>query len=382
MTYYQLPRSNMHIYNHIDYIFTENLPEPFISHALSAYLSDIKQRLSPIENEWDIYKKYTNPYEYIHTVVPFKKKCVSKYSPLSRSYFKMIEFIGLFHLQYDSKPIRTFHLAEGPGGFIEAISKIRHCKHDRYTGMTIIDNDNDPNIPGWKKSDIFLKQNKNVCIETGLDHTGNILSLDNFEHCKNIYGSSMELITADGGFDFSIDFNKQEIHIAKLLFAQMCYALAMQKQGGTFILKIFDSFMQHTVDILYILSSFYENVYMVKPHTSRYANSEKYVVCKGFIFSSSGSFFPNLYQSFKKMVSGPDTQNAYRFLNCIIPLHFLTKINEYNSIFGQQQLENMYYTVNLIQKKTKYDKIETIIRSNIQKCQNWCIKHNVTFNSL
>ena len=86
MTYYQLPRSNMHIYKHIDSIFTENLPEPCISHALSAYLSDIKQRLSPIENEWDIYKKYTNPYEYIHTVVPFKKKCVSKYSPLSRSY--------------------------------------------------------------------------------------------------------------------------------------------------------------------------------------------------------------------------------------------------------------------------------------------------------
>ena len=52
----------------------------------------------------------------------------------------------------------------------------------------------------------------------------------------------MDLITADGGFDFSLDFNNQEIIITKLLFAQMTYALLMQKQGGSFILKIFDTF--------------------------------------------------------------------------------------------------------------------------------------------
>jgi 23S rRNA U2552 (ribose-2'-O)-methylase RlmE/FtsJ len=288
----------------------------------------------------------------------------------------------MFHLQYDSKPIRTFHLAEGPGGFIEAITKLRHCKHDIYTGMTIIDTDNDPNIPSWKKTDNFLKQNPNVCIETGADNTGNILSLQNFEYCKTKYASSMELITADGGFDFSIDFNKQEIHIANLLFAQMCFALVMQRNGGTFILKIFDCFMPHTIDILYILSSFYENVYIVKPHTSRYANSEKYVVCKGFIYNSCSPFFSNLHKAFEKMANAPDTHYAARFLDCIIPLHFITKVNEYNSVFGQQQLENIYYTMTLIQKKTKYDKIETLIRNNIQKCQNWCTKHNVAFNSL
>lgn len=382
MTYYLLPRSNMNVYTNIDYSSSENISDPCISQALSSYLSDIKHRISPIENEWDIFKKYTNPYEYIHTVVPYKKKCVSKYTPLSRSYFKMMELINLFHLQYNSKPIRTFHLAEGPGGFIEAIAKSRNCKHDVYTGMTLIDNENDPNIPSWKKTETFLGQNKNVYIETGVDKTGNILSLPNFEYCKTRYASSMELITADGGFDFSTDFNKQELHIANLLFAQMCYALVMQKAGGTFILKIFDCFMEHTLDILYILSSFYENVYIVKPHTSRYANSEKYLVCKGFIFKSCTPFYPYLHRSFETMSAAPDTHNASRFLNCKLPLHFLTKVNEYNSVFGQQQLENIYYTVTLIKKKTKYDKIETIIRNNIQKCQNWCTKHNIPHHLL
>ena len=102
----------------------------------------------------------------------------------------------------------------------------------------------------------------------------------------------MDLITADGGFDFSMDFNKQEEYITKLLFGQVCYALCIQKPGGSFILKIFDCFMEHTIDILYILSSFYEKVYITKPHTSRYANSEKYIVCKNFLFNSIYDFYP------------------------------------------------------------------------------------------
>jgi len=382
MTYYIVPRSNFLLYKNIACETSENVPDPVISHSLSGYLSDIKHKLEHIENDWDIFKRYTNPYEYIHTIVPFKKKCVSKYTPLSRSYFKMIEMINTFRLHFDSKPIRTFHLAEGPGGFIEAIAKTRNCKHDIYTGMTIIDKNNDPNIPSWKKTEHFLKQNKNVCIETGADKTGNILSIQNFDYCKQKYGTSMDLITADGGFDFSIDFNKQEVNIAQLLFAQVCYALVMQKHGGTFILKLFDCFMPHTIDILYILSSFYEKVYMIKPYTSRYANSEKYIVCKGFIYNSNSQFYSNLYKAFETMVSAPSTSYISRFISSPIPMHFLTKINEYNAVFGQQQIENIYYTITLIDNKQKPDKIEALVRNNVQKSQFWCTKNKLPYVQL
>jgi 23S rRNA U2552 (ribose-2'-O)-methylase RlmE/FtsJ len=158
----------------------------------------------------------------------------------------------------------------------------------------MIDNDNDPNIPAWKKTSDFLNKNQNVVIETGADNTGNILSLENLVYCKNKYGSCMDIITGDGGFDFSLDFNNQEISISRLLFAQMCFAVSMQKKRGIFILKIFDCFMEHSVDILYILSSFYDKVYIIKPQTSRYANSEKYIVCKDFLFDTSEHFFPFL----------------------------------------------------------------------------------------
>lgn len=380
MSYYQLPSTNFFIPKYIDYIVSNENPTPIISNSLSIYLSEIKQRLEEIEDEWDIHKKYTNPYEYIHTMLPVRKKCISKYIPLSRSYFKMVEIIHTFNIIFDSKPINTFHLAEGPGGFIEAIANHRKCIHDNYIGMTILDDKNDPNIPAWKKTESFLKKNKNVTIEKGRDGTGNILSLANFTYCKEKYGSSMELITGDGGFDFSVDFNNQEIQIADLLMAQVFYALVMQKKGGCFVLKIFDSFMEHTVDLLYILSSFYEMVYIIKPYTSRYANSEKYIICKNFLHTSNGIFYPILHKAFEQMVLNNGSKKVVRFLNIPICYNFIMKIEECNAVFGQQQIENIHYTISLIESKYKQDKIDQLLKINCSKCIHWCNKHNIPYH--
>jgi 23S rRNA U2552 (ribose-2'-O)-methylase RlmE/FtsJ len=293
----------------------------------------------------------------------------------------MIEIIHTFELYFEYRTLKSFHLAEGPGGFIEAIASLRKNPHDTYYGMTILDDKNDPNIPAWKKTDAFLRNNKNVIIETGADRTGNILSIENFVYCKEKYGSSMEFITADGGFDFSLDFNKQEINIANLIFAQIVYALVMQKKGGSFVLKIFDCFMQHTVDLLFILSSFYDKVYITKPQTSRYANSEKYVVCKGFILPTCQHFFPFLHRAFEKM-SMPSVKETFisRFLSIPVSYFFTSRMEEYNAIFGQQQIENIHYTISLIDNKNKQEKIDNLIKMNIQKCVTWCMKYNVLHN--
>jgi 23S rRNA U2552 (ribose-2'-O)-methylase RlmE/FtsJ len=389
MTYFLLPRSGHIIQQHIHCIAGEETPQIKISQSLSTYLYDIKHKLTTYEREWDTYKKYTNPYEYIHTTIPYQKRGVSAYKPLSRSFFKMVEMIHMFHLcdvaNFRGIPpppgfeptIRSFHLAEGPGGFIEALANIRNCPRDQYIGMTLIDDENDPNIPSWKKTESFLRKNRNVIIEAGADGTGNILSWVNFLHCKEKYGGAMDIITADGGFDFSADFNKQEVNVTRLLFGQICYAIIMQKSGGNFVLKIFDCFYRHTADMLYILSSFYEKVYVSKPQTSRYANSEKYVVCKGFRAKST----ERLEVAFLKMLSLSDDTYISRFLDIPVPHYFMNKIEDLNSVLGQQQIENIHYTLSLIDYKHKYDKIDTLIKTNIQKCIHWCMKYNVKFHS-
>lgn len=380
MTYYLLPKTSFLIHKYIQCSSSEQEPVPFISNSLSFYLYNIKTKLDFHECDWDVFKKYTNPYEYVHSAVPFKKRSVSVYKPLSRSYFKMIEILNTFNMNFGSRPMRSFHLAEGPGGFIEALCNVRRNPQDVYIGMTILDDYNDTNIPGWKKSDAFLKKNENVFIECGADNTGNILSVENLEYCRKTYGSSMDFVSGDGGFDFSMDFNKQEISISQLLFAQICYALTMQRKGGTFVLKLFDSFMQHTVDILYILSSFYDKVYVIKPQTSRYANSEKYVVCRDFLFSNHEHFYPFFLRTFETMLSlGPD-KYIHRFLDVPLSYYFISKLEEYNSILGQQQIENIHFTTSLIEIKQKQEKIDGLVKTNIQKCLQWCKKNGLEAN--
>ena len=250
-------------------------------------------------------------------------------------------------------------------------------------------------------------------IENGVDNTGNILRLCNFVGCVEKYGNSMDFITADGGFDFSFDFNSQESHIIRLLFAQIAFAICMQKKGGTFILKVFDCFMLHTLDILYLLSSFYENTYLCKPETSRYANSEKYIVCKNFIFSSNADYFPFFFRCFQKMSESPFQKPIARFLNIPLSNLFMTNLEEMNCIFAQQQIENIYNTISLIENNensTKrrshqiYDStkrsfesnkhyfnentpfiqenIPFFIKNNVKKSTQWCKQYNIPYNIL
>ena len=70
----------------------------------------------------------------------------------------MIEISNLLNIfeHFKDTNINTFHLAEGPGGFIEAMCLMRENREDdKYYGMTLIDN-NDPAVPGWNKTNNFL----------------------------------------------------------------------------------------------------------------------------------------------------------------------------------------------------------------------------------
>ena len=400
MIYFLIPRTyNEDVYTHLHCHPTDEMPQAIISESLSYYLYDIKERIHEYEQDWDQFKKYTNPYEFIHSNLPNRRKSISKYKPLSRSFFKMMEIIHAFNLIpilqktiTDIKPIvvtpppgitqsiRTFHLAEGPGGFIEAVAKLRNCPTDLYVGMTIQCGSVNEDVPGWKKSSRFLRETPQVYIENGVDNTGDILQLCNFVGCYEKYGSSMDLITADGGFDFSLDFNHQEVHIARLLYAQIAYALVMQRRGGSFVLKIFDAFMAHTVDLLYLLSSMYEKVYISKPLTSRFANSEKYIVCQGFLHDNCEEFFPALRNAFFYMTALTSMQHVYRFLQCTIPLHFKYRLEECNAVLGQQQVETIHQTIALMNVYKNRDRLDQLMRVNIQKCIDWCVCHKLEYN--
>ena len=269
-------------------------------------------------------------------------------------------------------------MAEGPGGFIEAMTHLRFNKKDMYYGMTLIDHVND-NIPGWKKSSLFLRKNPNIMIENGADGTGDLYSPENLDYCYKTYRNQMQFITADGGFDFSVDFNKQELMAMKLIFSEVIYALILQKPGGSFVLKTFDTFLKGTVDIIFLLSCFYESIYLTKPCTSRTANSERYLVCENFKHPLPFDLIKKL-RAVLVILNNPNINNLTigSLLDIALPYHFVKRIEEINAILGSQQIENILTTLRFIEnKERKGEKIQQIKNSNIQKCIQWCEQNNI-----
>jgi 23S rRNA U2552 (ribose-2'-O)-methylase RlmE/FtsJ len=257
----------------------------------------------------------------------------------------MIEMINTFDFLNDRNPIQSFHLAEGPGGFIEAFNYKRKNPADVYYGMTLI-NDNS-NIPSWKKASHILNSNKNIKLEYGASKNGDLFLKENLLYCNKKYAKCMDYITGDGGFDFSSDFNNQEDISFKLILSQVFYALIMQKKGGHFVLKIFDVFKIKTIEVIYLLCNLYENVFIFKPNTSRSANSEKYIICRNYK-NNNKRIISNIIENFDILIN--EVESIHSLFNIHFNQLFITKLQEINAIYGQQQLENIKNTLGLIRE--------------------------------
>ena len=345
-------------------------------------ITSYKNKITPYYNNktWDKYKKVSNEYELIFTT-PNTKSNVSLYNPVSRSFFKMWEILEDFKKDYvnvDSiEPMKCLFLAEGPGGFLEAIMKYRNNKADHYYGMTL--RPENKSIPEWK-----LKKFDMSCISTlyGEDNTGNLYNLNNTHYIAETLGAnSMDIVTADGGFDFSSDFNNQEDLSTKLIRCETYCALHMLKENGAYILKIYDMFHHHTLNLMSILSKCFKKIHIVKPLTSRPANSEKYLFCSGYKRDVGLENIPILKGIIMKKWNGP---KKMEILN-EIDLYLLHKVVVFNTYYTSRQVYYIQRTIDLIKSfdatpsSTRSAKYEKLLNENIQKCQRWCLKYNIPY---
>ena len=209
-----------------------------------AIYNKLKQSKSLIDDHnenWDKVKKFINPYELINSNK-------NKHITVSRSFFKLWEMIIKFNLINTEKPIIISNIAEAPGGFIDCILKYRDNIDTIYSN-SLYSKDN--NIPSWNKIKILIQINNYKNINLIYTNLYNHLNVKNY--ITLFQNNKAEFITADGGFDYSIDFNKQEEMSYKIIFSEIFITLSIQKIGGNFVLKIFDMFTIFTLKCIYLL---------------------------------------------------------------------------------------------------------------------------------
>jgi len=250
----------------------------------------MKEHIEPFEESgyWELLKKMVNPYEIVYTYEHAEfHPSLAVTKPLSRSYFKMIEILDVLHF-YEQLPkqqqkIRTAHIAEGPGGFIQAIVDTveRHSKLLQVaTAMTLRPVDN--RVPGWRRASAFLQRNRSVKLHFGADGSGDIYLPENQRSFIETVAPGVHLFTADGGFDFSINYQVQEQRVLHLLISSALIGIQSLSTDGSFVLKVFDTYSDATKVFIAYLSRHFREWIIYKPALSRPCNSERYFLGRGF----------------------------------------------------------------------------------------------------
>jgi hypothetical protein len=343
------------------------------------------------EGKWDDYKKITNPYEYVFLSWNRRSsRSVTTRFPLSRSYFKMIEMWDVLDLnsylealvKRDGGVIST-HAAEGPGGFIEAIRLRTDANGWEFKGAGAITLRSEArNVPGWRKAVRFLQMNPQIQIHDGADGTGNIL----IETNQNAYVRDMRarfpngahIYTADGGFDFSSDFNAQEDSVFPLLLAEVLLGLQTLGKGGCMIIKCFDTTEQPTLDLIWLVSRAFAQWGISKPQTSRAGNAERYIIGKGFLNDAD-----DIIEILKKY------QAVGNFELPILQQPIMNP--EYKHVLQacltiQEQIEHLELavirdTLDLIRRSDPHT-IKRLVRGNVLRSIRWCETHNEPISSI
>jgi 23S rRNA U2552 (ribose-2'-O)-methylase RlmE/FtsJ len=320
-------------------------------------LSLIKSKIDKYPNEWDKIKRIINDYEYIY-ISHNRNKNISKIVPISRSFFKLTEMIH-DHQLITNENKKCFCIAEAPGGFIQSLLRFNNIT-DIY-GITLISDNSE--IPHWNTN--ILKENK-VKILKGVNKNGDICDIKNVLSVINELGhESIDFITGDGGFDYSSDYNKQEYNSIPLIYSEIFLSLNIQKKNGTFICKIFDIFNKTTIQLIYILSKCYHNIFFHKPSISRISNSEKYIICIGYK-GYNKEIINDLIRNFN---------NPYS-LDIMIDSNFEYEICKFNEYYIDNQINQINKGIHFIEKKL-YNKPN---KDQIKKAIKWCDKYKIPIN--
>ena len=329
------------------------------------------------KRKWEKYKKLSNDYELIYSTNNHFPS-ISSYQPLSRSYFKLWEILtdmgdAMGSIMDASKSHRVAFLADAPGGFVQAfvdfrrkvVGRVGHVGHaaNDDKGFAISLRPRNNYTPQWKLSQDFCREN-NIEIVYGADGSGDLCNPSVVESFVERVGrGSCQLVTADGGFDFSSDFNGQEEMSVALIVSEVIAAMQLQAPGGAFVLKIYDVRTPKTIRVLQLLARAYAAVHVFKPLSSRPANSEKYVVATGFL---------NLPHCTAADVSTAlekgDGKGGVRFLHDIV---------QYNTYYIASQIACICKTIRYIHtEKTQRD----VCKTQLYKAIKWCHKYKIPIN--
>ena len=335
----------------------ESILKPVVSHSLIHYLNIVTEQIKDYFDNivvdtnntvnYDMICKIINPYEFIFSKVPGLKYSVSKLKPQNNIFFIIMEIMYNFNIfDYMNKNINTIHLGKNSHSIIECMNIMREDYNDNHIFFELNESSN--------INDLFKKYNEMKSL--------------------NIKKQSIDFLYFE--LNNKIYLNTNTYIYGLVLFLQLI--LTYQKENGVTIIKIDNIFYKPILDVLYILTSLYDKIYIVKPNTTNIITNERYLVCKHFTVKKNEILENKLEVLIKKLNSSHLIIDSLITEN--LSAYFMNKIEDSNINIGHQQIEHLDLLLHIIKNKNRDDKIYTLKKNNIIKCIQWCEKFKIPHN--
>jgi 23S rRNA U2552 (ribose-2'-O)-methylase RlmE/FtsJ len=291
---------------------------------------------------------------------------------LSRGFYKLWELLLMYDLIDNSKPnFVSAHLAEGPGSFIQATMFYRDIytkkglsKNDKFYAITLHSEEGNTHVPELEKTFVNFYQkespqrfvqhktySKQVAGSYDDKTNGDLTDPKTIRLFGGAMNEKADLVTADGGFDWKNE-NIQEQEAFRLIYAQMLGAIKVQKKGGNFVCKFFETFTMISCKFIYILNALYDQVHITKPLMSRPSNSEKYIVCMGFKYDEKDKEYKNIISKLDQILEECHKNKKLELIDIfpeiLIENEFKTALTVANTYVANRQLKSINDIVRFI----------------------------------
>lgn len=159
-------------------------------------------------------------------------------------------------------------------------------------------------------------------------------------------------------------FSENEYENAINAIFQMCISVENQEQKGVCVLKYNDTFLKISLEMIMFFSLFYEKTFIFKPSISDVSTGCKYIVFNGFLPMTKSKRDLNLSLYLQMFSSRKNGQFVHGILKEDIPLFFISKLEEINSIYVQPRFEHLKQMMDYSENKDYHI-----------KCQEWFNKY-------
>lgn len=268
---------------------------------------------------------------------------VLEINPVTNAWLKCYELLTYFDIipKKSTDTFNSFHICELPGTFILATN------HYIKTKTTIKEfNWNAQSLNPWttKEKGKFLPDQYGMAkkykdrYHWAVDGTGDITKVINILFYQNQF-KNMDFVTSDCGQDSSEDFTMQEHKLNRVMFSQFVCAVGMLKKGGNYIAKIFTIQTKKMIEMIYICTTLFDKVYIVKPLKTKPTSGERYLVCMGFNNNNNKliDILINYLRVFDKRDSLIDMNK--------ISNKFIDRLNNANNIMGYRRITSINQSI-------------------------------------